>query len=547
MVDSAEGTAECGRQNMVPLTTTSLSDPVISGMDFRPDIVALQVTEAVLAPFRQRSAILRKLPSDQDTIQEIPAGLSELDSSTDHTSCDSYTVLANKNIENYQECFSEQMSPDSQHSPSTLLTNQTSESDFSWTSSRMSPDTSRSSDLLEKAPPKPSHVLPPCRVCGDKASGFHYGANTCEACKGFFRRSLKKDPLDYKCVKSEDCKIMKGRRNNCPLCRYNKCLTVGMSKEAIKTGRYTHAKRTNDIIEVKKLQNKDESLPPPATVQPLLSQPHLEVKCEPAQPEMLNLISTICTAHKTLFPNWHRVLESGELLPRMKKYLEDYLLKKEMYGNLSGLTDEEFTMFYNTTGLKLDNRHEMMEGMTKHMEYAVTKFVQYAKVIPGFSSLPIEDQANLIKMSRFEIWAVSAHKFFNPELEVISGPLGRTYHKEELCKLWDADYIDSLFKFCKKMQKLELSYQEIAILKCVVLLFADRCELQSRDKVERIQWEFITCLQYLLKSRRKFTHLMDLIIGLRDLTEWHSRISKNIVLKWPVVQNHPLILELCSF
>lgn len=78
-------------------------------------------------------------------------------------------------------------------------------------------------------------------------------------------------------------------------------------------------------------------------------------------------------------------------------FQDDYLLKKEMYGNLSGLTDEEFNMFYTTTGLKLDNRHEMMEGMTKHMEYAVTKFVQYAKVIPGFSSLPIEDQANLIK------------------------------------------------------------------------------------------------------------------------------------------------------
>lgn len=25
--------------------------------------------------------------------------------------------------------------------------------------------------------------LPPCRICGEKASGFHYGANTCEACK----------------------------------------------------------------------------------------------------------------------------------------------------------------------------------------------------------------------------------------------------------------------------------------------------------------------------------------------------------------------------
>ena len=34
-----------------------------------------------------------------------------------------------------------------------------------------------------KAQQKLGHELPPCRVCGCKASGFHYGANTCEACK----------------------------------------------------------------------------------------------------------------------------------------------------------------------------------------------------------------------------------------------------------------------------------------------------------------------------------------------------------------------------
>ena len=28
-----------------------------------------------------------------------------------------------------------------------------------------------------------SRLLPPCRVCHQKASGFHYGANTCEGCK----------------------------------------------------------------------------------------------------------------------------------------------------------------------------------------------------------------------------------------------------------------------------------------------------------------------------------------------------------------------------
>lgn len=35
----------------------------------------------------------------------------------------------------------------------------------------------------QKYRPSRPPLLPPCRVCGDRASGFHYGVNTCEACK----------------------------------------------------------------------------------------------------------------------------------------------------------------------------------------------------------------------------------------------------------------------------------------------------------------------------------------------------------------------------
>ena len=31
--------------------------------------------------------------------------------------------------------------------------------------------------------PPPEPILPPCSVCDEKSSGYHYGANTCEACK----------------------------------------------------------------------------------------------------------------------------------------------------------------------------------------------------------------------------------------------------------------------------------------------------------------------------------------------------------------------------
>jgi len=37
-----------------------------------------------------------------------------------------------------------------------------------------------------------------CAICGDRATGKHYGAASCDGCKGFFRRSVRKNHL-YTC------------------------------------------------------------------------------------------------------------------------------------------------------------------------------------------------------------------------------------------------------------------------------------------------------------------------------------------------------------
>lgn len=100
-----------------------------------------------------------------------------------------------------------------------------------------------------------------CVVCGDKASGYHYNALTCEGCKGisdclyfwiqflmfyslsltspassfavatgFFRRSVTKKAV-YHCKSGGSCEMDMYMRRKCQDCRLRKCRAVGMLAE----------------------------------------------------------------------------------------------------------------------------------------------------------------------------------------------------------------------------------------------------------------------------------------------------------------------------
>jgi len=70
----------------------------------------------------------------------------------------------------------------------------------------------------------------PCKVCGDKSSGVHYGVITCEGCKGFFRRS-QSSVVNYQCPRQKNCVVDRVNRNRCQYCRLQKCLALGMSRD----------------------------------------------------------------------------------------------------------------------------------------------------------------------------------------------------------------------------------------------------------------------------------------------------------------------------
>lgn len=71
-----------------------------------------------------------------------------------------------------------------------------------------------------------------CLVCSDRASGRHYGAISCEGCKGFFKRSIRKQ-LAYQCRGTMNCEITKHHRNRCQYCRLQKCLACGMRSDCM--------------------------------------------------------------------------------------------------------------------------------------------------------------------------------------------------------------------------------------------------------------------------------------------------------------------------
>ncbi|XP_012542842.1 knirps-related protein [Monomorium pharaonis] len=121
-----------------------------------------------------------------------------------------------------------------------------------------------------------------CKVCGEPAAGFHFGAFTCEGCKSFFGRSYNNLATIADCKNDGKCVINKKNRTACKSCRLRKCIYVGMSKSGSRYGRRSNWFKIHCLLQQQQQQEQQQQIEQQMQQQQPLQQRQQQQHYQPA-------------------------------------------------------------------------------------------------------------------------------------------------------------------------------------------------------------------------------------------------------------------------
>ncbi|CAH1251555.1 RORB [Branchiostoma lanceolatum] len=341
----------------------------------------------------------------------------------------------------------------------------------------------------------------PCKICGDKSSGIHYGVITCEGCKGFFRRSQQNNAA-YSCPRNKNCQIDGTNRNRCQHCRLQKCLTLGMSRDAVKFGRMSKKQRDTLYMEILRQQkeqgktNEAEAtyIPsPPATTKPAfpyepqypLPDTSAEIPPKMIKPPNNGLSNGLAYA----------MITEGEILQITFDITEAYQkTTKYTISDIQSLWSEYHT---EMTAQKYRSmaRVDFWKFCADQITGCIQMVVEFAKNIPGFMDLCQNDQIILLKTGCFENLLVRMSREINPNTNAVLFD-GKFASIDFFSILGLNDLVSSMYDLGRSVCLLKLTEQELALFCAVVLVSADRPGLREPMAVEKLQEKIIQALRY---------------------------------------------------
>lgn len=276
-----------------------------------------------------------------------------------------------------------------------------------------------------------------CVVCGDKSSGKHYGVFTCEGCKSFFKRSIRRN-LNYTCRSNRECQIDQHHRNQCQYCRLKKCFRVGMRKEAVQRGRI-----------------------PPS---------HAGIS--PASMVTVGVDGGGAPGMGGDFFNGQTVSE-----------LISQLLRAEPYPN---------SRYGAQCGQQLPGANSSVMGIDNICELAARLLfstIEWARNIPYFPELPVSEQVALLRLSWSELFILNAAQ---SALPLHTAPLlaAAGFHSSPMPADRVVSFMDQVRVFqdqVDKLTRLQVDSAEYSCLKAIALFTPDACGLSDPAHVESLQ------------------------------------------------------------
>ncbi|XP_053310091.1 nuclear receptor subfamily 1 group D member 1 [Spea bombifrons] len=396
-----------------------------------------------------------------------------------------------------------------------------------------------------------------CKVCGDVASGFHYGVHACEGCKGFFRRSIQQNIQYKKCLKNETCSIVRINRNRCQQCRFRKCLSVGMSRDAVRFGRIPKREKQRMLAEMHSAMNHIAGghfgRRSPIPLQPQQLQPsspsHLgQVSCSspPPLPEAYTHYSQQLTPPRSPSPEHvdDVICQVTQAHQQIFVYAHDRVGAKKaswphQHGNplpscwTHGETpsNQDVHLACPMNALPRGGPHrsvqEVWEDFSLSFTPAVREVVEFARHIPGFQELTQQDQVTLLKAGTFEVLMVRFASLFDVRERSLRFLSGASYTLPELQAMGMGELLNSMFDFSEKLASLNLSQEELGVFTALVLVSADRSGMENASLVEQLQETLIRALRSLIlknspNDTSRFTKLLLRLPDLRTLNSLHS-------------------------
>jgi len=297
-----------------------------------------------------------------------------------------------------------------------------------------------------------------CLVCGDVASGFHYGVSSCEACKAFFKRTIQGN-IDYTCPVANTCEINKRRRKACQACRYQKCLRQGMLKEGVRLDRVRGGRQKYRRYPL------DTSL------------------------------GAVQSSRKVTLEE-NKVLESlSQCEPDQLVSLADPSLPASPLKTVSTLSDIYDRELVGTIG--------------------------WAKQVPGFTDLTLNDQMKLLQSSWTEVLTLTLVYRSLPKLGKLNFATDFSLTELEATECGLEIFFEKCMLIVERLDRLGITREEFLILKALVIANSD-CQLEEFSCVGQLRENILSSLQdavIFIRCGDAHLHLQSLLLVLPSLRD----------------------------